>query len=74
MSMEMSRLSENRARYAYVDQSWRWAIIMILREPMRHLHSIHSTRLILSGCTAQGIMEGSMRTAYFISVDVWTAR
>ena len=41
---------------------------------MRHLHSTHSTRLILSGCTAQGIMEGSMRTAYFISVDVWTAR
>ena len=31
-------------------------------------------RLILSGCTAQGITEGSMRTAYFISVDVWTAR
>lgn len=74
MSMEMSRLSENRARYVYVDQSWRWVIIMIRRGQLRHLHSIHSIRLILSGCIAQGITEGSMRMAYFISVDVWTAR
>ena len=46
MSMEMSRLSENRARYAYVDQSWRWVIIMIRRGQLRHLHLIHSIGLI----------------------------